>query len=66
MEIIKQKFTQLEQAIWRFLCIKTGLTFNARELAKYLDVSTTAIIKSIPRLEQENLIHVRKVREDTS
>lgn len=60
MDIYKQKFTILQQEILRFLYIKTGLTFNSRELARQLHVSATAIIKSLPKLEKERMILVKK------
>lgn len=47
----------------RFLCIKAGASFNARRLSQYLNVSQTAIAKSLPLLEKEQLIKVEKDKE---
>jgi len=56
----KLKFTQLQQEILIFLFEKAGLKFNARRLAKNLNVSPTAIGKAIPKLKKNNLINVKK------
>jgi DNA-binding MarR family transcriptional regulator len=59
----KLKFTLLQQEILRFLSIKSGLSFNARRLSQHLNVSQTAIAKSLPLLEKENFIKIEKDRE---
>ena len=56
MDTYKLKFTILQQKIFRLLCIKAGEKLNQRQIAKLLKVSPTAIAKSIPKLEKENLI----------
>ena len=63
MDICKLKFTILQQEITRFLFIKAGMSFNERRLAKHLEVSPTAISKSLKRLEEEKLITVKKDKE---
>ncbi len=60
MDIYKLKFTILQMEIFRLFCIKTGLKLNQRQIAKLLKVSPTAIAKSIPFLEKEQLIKVAK------
>jgi predicted nucleotidyltransferase len=52
----KLKFTKLQSEIFRFLCIKTRQSFSLRKIAKELDVSPTAISKSIKLLEKEKLV----------
>lgn len=59
----KLKFTILQQEILRFLSIKSGLSFNARRLSQYLNVSQTAIAKSLPLLEKGQFIKVDKDKE---
>lgn len=63
MDMYKLKFTKLQEEILRFLFIKSGMTFNARKLAISLDVSPTAIAKSLKALEKESLIVVKKDRD---
>jgi len=58
--IIKLKFTSLQQEILRFLFQKAEKTFNARQLAITLKVSQTAISKSLPLLKKNKLIKVTK------
>ena len=59
----KLKFTILQLEIIRFLSINTGKSFNARSLANHLDVSQTAISKSLPLLEKEQFIKLNKDNE---
>lgn len=63
INIYKVKLTILQQEILRFLFIKAGISFNARNLAKNLNVSPTAISKSLSLLEKENLIKIKKDRD---
>ena len=60
MEIYKLKFTQLQNEIFRVLCIKTGEKMSQRQIAKILKVSPTAVSKSIGHLEKEHLIKIDK------
>lgn len=60
MDTYKLKWTQLQQEIFRLLCVKSGKRLNQREIAKLLGVSPTSIAKSLPRLKKENLISVEK------
>jgi len=59
----KLKLTILQQEILRFLFINAGTAFNARALAKGLDVSQPAISKALPALEQNSYIKVKKDKE---
>jgi len=60
MDIFKQKFTRLQNEIFRLLCMKNGISLNQREIAKLLGVSPTAIAKSIGKLSEEGIIKIKK------
>ena len=60
METIKLRLTTLQNDILRLICIKSGEKLNLSEIAKNLDVSVTAVSKSIPKLEETKLISVEK------
>jgi DNA-binding MarR family transcriptional regulator len=60
MHVYKLKFTTLQMEIFRLLCIKSGEKINQRQTAKFLKSSPTAIAKSLPKLEKENLITKEK------
>ena len=60
MDTYKLKWTQLQQRIFRLLCIKSGKSLNQREIARILKVSPTSIAKSLPMLKKENLISIGK------
>ena len=60
VNIYKLKFTVLQQEILRFLFVKAGKTFNARQIALALEVSQPAIGKALPLLEKEGLVIVKK------
>ncbi len=59
----KLEFTTLQQEILSYLFIKSGMSFNARGLARPLQVSPTGISKSLKKLESEGLIKVTKDKE---
>ncbi len=63
MDIYKIKFSVLQQEILRFLFMNNGLSFNQRSLAKNLAVSPTGIAKSLPLLEKEGLIRIKRDME---
>ena len=63
MDIYKSKFTQLQEQILRFLFLNLGKNFNQRSLSKSLNVSPTAISKSLSLLQKEDLIFVKKDKE---
>jgi len=60
MDIYKLKFTRLQIEIFKLLCIKAGEKLNKRQISKLLKVSPTAIAKSLPLLEKEELIKIIK------
>jgi len=60
MERIKLKLTSLQNEIFRLMCIKSGEKLNLSEIAKNLDVSVTAVSKSILKLEDAKLISVER------
>jgi predicted nucleotidyltransferase len=60
MDKYKQKWTRLQEEIFRFLCINAGQTFNLRGIAKNLKKSPTAISNSLKTLKKEKIINVSK------
>ena len=60
VNIYKLKLTILQQEILRFLFVNAGMTFNARALARELEVSQPAISKSLPAIEKISYIKVKK------
>jgi len=56
----KLKWTRLQNEIIRFLCIKAGLIFNLREIARQLKVSPTAVSKSLDGLEKGGIISIER------
>ncbi|MDP4012924.1 MAG: nucleotidyltransferase domain-containing protein [Candidatus Nanoarchaeia archaeon] len=62
MDIYKLKFTVLEQEIFSLLCIKAEEKLSQREIAKILQVSPTAISKSVKKLEENKLIKIEKTK----
>ncbi len=63
VNIYKVKLTNLQQEILRLLFIKTGESLNQRGIARILDVSDPAVMKALPKLEEENLIKVSQDKE---
>ena len=63
MDMYKLKFTKLQLEIFRLLCIKTGISLNQRQIAKFLKVSPTAIAKALPLLEKESIIKINRNNE---
>ncbi len=60
VKIYKLQFTILQLELWRYLCIHAGEAYNARTLAKALQVSSPAIAKALPKLEQQGMITLQK------
>ncbi len=60
MDTHKLKLTRLQNEIFRLLCVKAGESLNQREISKALEVSPTAVSKSLKGLENENLIKVKR------
>lgn len=63
VKICKLKLTRLQEDILRFLFIKAGKSFNARNIARALEVSQPAISKALPLLKKEGFIKVYKDKE---
>jgi DNA-binding MarR family transcriptional regulator len=63
MNIYKLKLTVLQQEILRFLFIKSGLYFTNQRIAKSLEVSPAAVLKSLKTLERAGLIKVVKDKD---
>jgi len=63
MDMYKLKFTRLQNEIFRLLSIKAGMTLNQRDIAKILKVSPTAVSKSLPLLEKEDLIKIKRLNK---
>lgn len=61
--MIKLKLTNLQENILRLLFIHMGKSFNARGMAKRLNVSPPAISKALPLLKKENLVSIKKDKE---
>lgn len=62
MDKYKLIWTQLQFRIFKLLCLKAGEKLSQREIAKYLEVSPTAVGNSLELLEKENLIKIEKNR----
>lgn len=56
MDIHKQKFTRLQNEMFRLLSIYSGKPLSQRQIAQFLCVSPMAISKSLPALENENFL----------
>ena len=63
VDICKLKFTTLQQEILNFLYVRAGVSYNALGIAKALNVSQTAVSKSMPLLEKEGHIQIKKDME---
>lgn len=61
MDIYKQKWTRLQYQIFKLLCVRAGSTLNIREIARVLNISPTAVSKSLDILKKQNLIKINKV-----
>ena len=60
MDMYKVKWTRLQSEIFRLFCIKSGVGLNIREIARALNVTPTAVSKSLLVLEKEHIIKVKK------
>ena len=63
VNIYKPKFSLLQQEILRYLFIKSGMFFNARGLARPLNRTQAGIVKSLPQLEKEGLLKIKKDKD---
>ncbi|MBI4139628.1 GntR family transcriptional regulator [Candidatus Woesearchaeota archaeon] len=60
MDIYKLKFTVLQLEIFKLFCIKTGQQLSQRQMAGFLNVSPTAVAKSLPLLVKEGILNVTR------
>ncbi len=63
VNLYKQKLTVLQQEILRLLFIKAGKSLNQRQIAKILVVTPPAVVKALPKLEEEGLIKTNQDKE---
>jgi predicted nucleotidyltransferase/biotin operon repressor len=63
VNIYKLKLTLLQQDILRLLYIRTGISLNARGIARSLEFSQPAVSKALPGLQKEGLIIVNKDKD---
>ncbi len=63
MDKYKLKITSsLEQEVFSLLCIRAGEKLSQREIAVLLNVSPTAIGKSVKKLAAKNLVKIEKTK----
>lgn len=60
METYKLKFTKLQAEIFRFLCENVGNEINQNFIAKELNVSSTAVAKSLKYLEKNEIALIKR------
>lgn len=60
MEMIKSRFTRLQNDIFGLMSIRSGEKLNLSDIAKSLKVSVTAVSKAIKDLEESRLIKVER------
>jgi len=60
VNIYKQELTTLQQEILRLLFVKAGMSLNQRGIARMLGVTSPAVMKAIPKLEEEGLLNVKQ------
>ena len=63
VNIYKLKLTILQQEIILLLFVKAGMKLNQRQIANLLGVSQPAVMKAIPKLEQEGFIRIEQDKE---
>ncbi|HJZ18650.1 MAG TPA: nucleotidyltransferase domain-containing protein [Candidatus Nanoarchaeia archaeon] len=63
VNMYKQELTILQQEILRLLFVQSGFSLNQRGIARMLDVSQPAVMKSLPGLKKKNLIKINQDKE---
>lgn len=63
VKLYKPKLTILQQEIIRLLFKKTGKILNQRDIARFLEVSQPAVMKSIPLLKKEEIIKINQNKD---
>jgi len=64
VNIYKQELTTLQQEILRLLFVKAGMSLNQRGIARMLGVTSPAVMKAIPKLEEEGLIRIEEEKNE--
>lgn len=62
MDYNKEKYTMLDLKLFSFMCVNAGERLSQREIAIKLNVSPTAIGKSVKNLEKKELITKTKTK----
>lgn len=62
MDEYKLEFTVLTQDIFSLLCTRAGEKLSQRDIAKILDVSPTAVSKSVKKLIEKNFAVLEKTK----
>ena len=63
VNIYKLKLTNLQQDILALFFKKTGLSLNAHNIARNLNVSQPAVSKALPLLEKEGILIIKKDKD---
>src|SRR3989344_1678567 len=63
VNMYKLKLTNLQQRILRLFFVKAGISLNQRQIANILEVSSPAVMKALPTLEEENFIKIKQDKE---
>ena len=63
VNIYKQYLTTLQQEILRLLFVKAGMSLNQRGIARILEVTSPAVMKAIPKLEEKGLVKVEQDKD---
>jgi len=62
MDIYKLNWTRLQTRIFSLLCLRAGEELSQREISGILEVSPTAVAKSLKELKETNLVTVKKTK----
>ncbi len=60
MDTYKFKWTRVQNEMFRFLCIKSGVSVNQRVIAEALKVSPTAVAKGLKSMNKDKFIIYNK------
>jgi len=63
VNIYKVELTNLQQEILRLVFTRAGLSLNQRQISKALGVTQPAVMKALPRLEEEGLVKIKQDKE---
>jgi predicted nucleotidyltransferase len=65
VSIYKLELSLLQQRIMRLLFVKAGSSLNMNGIARILEVSQPAVLKSIPFLQKEELVIAKQDKESS-